>query len=133
MDLDITLAGKTMTTPVYIKLDAEEKLPLSEGVSRQLGIIQHHRYVKPWRNHKKTFPVSTKEGESTDSLEAAVVVPKISIKLVKSLRLPSGQCGVVPVRVEGAKDGAILLLGNLSCLRTGVWVRTVPHSCAVIY
>ena len=110
MDLDITFAGKTMTTPVYIKLDAEEQLLLSEGVCRQLGIIQYHRDVEPWRNRKETPTVSSEGGVPSDSPEAAVFVPTISIKLVQTLRLPPGQCAVVPVQVEGAKNGATLLL-----------------------
>ena len=40
VDLDITFGGKTMNTPVYIKLDAPEQLLLAECVCRQLGIIR---------------------------------------------------------------------------------------------
>ena len=39
MDLTISFAGRKLTTPVYIKMDTEEPLLLSEGVCRQLGII----------------------------------------------------------------------------------------------
>ena len=46
----------------------------------------------------------------TDPPSAGAVVPTISIKLVQSLRLPPGQCAVVPGQVEGARDGAPLLL-----------------------
>ena len=111
LDLDITFAGKTMTTPVYIKMDAEEQLLLSEGVCRQLGIIQYHPDVQPWRHRKKNSAVVPAGSDApTDPPGAGALVPTISIKLVQSLRLPPGQCTVVPVQVEGARDGAPLLL-----------------------
>ena len=39
LDLDITFQEQTMKTPVYVKMDANEQLLLSEGVCRQLGIV----------------------------------------------------------------------------------------------
>ena len=42
LDITIAFSGKVLTTPVYIKKDAEEPLLLSEGVCRQLGVIQYH-------------------------------------------------------------------------------------------
>ena len=48
MDLDVTFNGKTMRTPIYIKMDAHDQLLLSEGVCRQLGIIQYHLRVEKW-------------------------------------------------------------------------------------
>ena len=53
MDLDICFGDKTMCTPVYIKADAHKQLLLSEGVCRQLGILQYHTSVEPWRGGKK--------------------------------------------------------------------------------
>lgn len=59
MNMDITFNEITMTTPVYIKLDAKDQLLLSEGVCRQLGIIQYHPQIETWqRNHHKK-PVVT--------------------------------------------------------------------------
>ena len=112
MDLDITFAGKMMTTPIYIKMDAGEQLLLLEGVCRQLGIIQYHPEVQPWRHRKKNpaAAVPAEGGTPTDSTPGDALVPTISIKLVQSLRLPAGQCAVVPVQVEGARDGTPLLL-----------------------
>ena len=46
MDLDISFDGKTMRTPVYIKMDATDQLLLSEGVCRQLGVITYHPNVE---------------------------------------------------------------------------------------
>ena len=48
MDLDISFDGKTMCTPVYIKMDAADQLLLSEGVWRQLGVITFHPNVERW-------------------------------------------------------------------------------------
>ena len=45
MDLDISFDGKTLCTPVYIKMDSEDSLLLAEGVCRQLGIVTYHPKV----------------------------------------------------------------------------------------
>ena len=42
MDLDISFGDKTMSTPVYIKMDSTTPLLLSEGVCRQLAILSYH-------------------------------------------------------------------------------------------
>ena len=47
IDLNITFEGRTMTTPVYVKMDAKDSLLLSEGVCRQLEIISYHPEVMP--------------------------------------------------------------------------------------
>ena len=67
IDLDIRFEGVTMQTPVYIKLDVEEPLLLSEGVCRQLRILSYHPGV-----------VGHKEQETkirSPSEEAARVIP----------------------------------------------------------
>ena len=75
MDLDITFNGKTMCTPVYIKTNAREQLLLSEGVCRQLDILQYHPDVKPWRGGKRWDQTQTstvgpahQEGSSHDPM-----------------------------------------------------------------
>ena len=47
MEMDITFHEKTITTTVYIKMDAVDQLLLSEGVCRQLGIVMYHTSVVP--------------------------------------------------------------------------------------
>ena len=42
LDLDIEFHGKSLNTPVYLRKEAQDQLLLSEGVSRQLGIISYH-------------------------------------------------------------------------------------------
>ena len=53
MDLDISFAGQTMRTPVYIKMNAHDQLLLSEGVCRQLNIVAYHADVEKWRGQRK--------------------------------------------------------------------------------
>ena len=45
VDLDISFDGRTMRTPVYVKMDAKDQLLLSEGVCNQLRIITYHSVV----------------------------------------------------------------------------------------
>ena len=42
MNLDVTFEGKTMTTPIYLKMNAHDQLLLAEGVCSQLGILSYH-------------------------------------------------------------------------------------------
>ena len=53
MDLDLTFDGKTMCTPVYIKMGAADQPLLSEGVYRQLGIVTFHSQVERWRGQRR--------------------------------------------------------------------------------
>lgn len=96
MDLDITFGDKTMCTPVYIKMDAHDPLLLSEGVCSQLGIVSYHPDVE------SQVPAAVSE-------EAAV--PTVRVCLLQSVSIPTGQCALVPVRVEGAcpSKGPLLL------------------------
>ena len=52
MELVIAYQGRTMQTPIYIKLDAPEQLLLGEGVCRQLGIVTYHPLVCNQRKKK---------------------------------------------------------------------------------
>ena len=54
LNLDISFGDHTMTTPVYIKMDAHNQLLLSEGVCRQLGIIHYRPNVERRRGGRKT-------------------------------------------------------------------------------
>ena len=53
MDLEIIFDGRTMRTPIYIKMDAADQLLLSEGVCRQLGVVTFHPNVEQWRGRSK--------------------------------------------------------------------------------
>ena len=47
MDLKISFGEKDMVSPIYVKMDTPDPLLLSEGVCRQLGIVQYHQSVQP--------------------------------------------------------------------------------------
>lgn len=46
MELTISFEGKAIDTMVYIKMDAEDHLLLSEGVYSQLGVVTYHPKAK---------------------------------------------------------------------------------------
>ena len=95
MDLDICFGDKTMCTLVYIKADAHEQLLLSEGVCRQLGILQYHTSVEPWRGGKKRNQSTTRTSHTDaqdQSAEQTAGVPTVRVRLAQSLRL-------LPIRV----------------------------------
>ena len=75
MELDVTFEGTTLTTTVYIKMDAFDQLLLSEGVCRLLGIVTYHPSLVARR------PRAHKE-------EVAPLVPSIRVHLVQSLKIP---------------------------------------------
>ena len=72
IDLDISFNEKTMKTTVYVKMDAQEQLLLSEGVCRQLGIVTYHPSIEPSKVPDK------------DS-DADALVPTVRVCLVQSL------------------------------------------------
>ena len=64
MDFDISFEDKTMSTAVYVKMDANDQLLLSEGVFNQLGIVTYHHDVRP-SNMQLTTPHATHNTEVT--------------------------------------------------------------------
>lgn len=112
MDLTVSLAGQMLTTPVYIKMDTLEPLLLSEGVCRQLGILQYHPDVQLCSSKEGQRAVSAAMTEGTERLTEGqeelpdtslgdAIVPTISVRLIQSLRLPPGHCAVVLVAMDG--------------------------------
>ena len=124
MDLDITFNGKTMCTTVYIKTSAHEQLLLSEGVCRQLDILQYHPDVEPWRGGKRwdqtqmsTVGPAHQEGSSHDSMEQTTTrevvegpvreiakVPMVRVRLVQSLRLLPHQGASITVQFDADSE-----------------------------
>ena len=96
MDLDISFGELTMRTPVYIKMDAPDQLLLSEGVCRQLEIIEYHKDVQKWRGGRK---------QAAEARVSEAKVPTVRVKLVQSLWLSPRQSAVVQVRVDGCGGG----------------------------
>ena len=120
-----------LTMPVYIKMDTEEPLLLemdteeplllSEGVCRQLGIIQYHSDVKALSLKERQEAVSAamteRAGEPTARPVKDGVVPATTVRLVQSLRLPAGRCAVVQVEIEGTPQGALQVLESAPSLQ----------------
>ena len=88
MDLDVSFDGHTMTTPVYLKMDAKDSLLLSEGVCRQLKIISYHSKVDG-------------EQQSKRKGEQLAAIPAVRVRLVQSLRLLPNRSARVTVQLDG--------------------------------
>ena len=54
MDFEVTFNRKSMITLVYIWMDAEDQLLLSDGVCRQQGIVSYDPLVEVWRGGRQT-------------------------------------------------------------------------------
>ena len=83
LDIDITFQEQTMKTPVYVKMDANEQLLLSEGMCRQLGIVQYHEQVSPGGNQKP------------------VCVPMVRVHLVQTVKLRPNESLMAEVKPVG--------------------------------
>ena len=111
MDLDVSFDGKTMCTPVYIKMDAKESLLLSEGVCRQLGIVTYHSQVVR-RKGKDQGRAGRKESAH---------VPAVRVRLVESVRLLPLQSMMATVEFEEGEEfeGPLLLEATRRFAGTG--------------
>ena len=126
MDLDIEFMDLTMTTAVYIKMDAHDQLLLSEGVCRQLGILQYHPSVERWRGGRKgqatptytTSPQDAPQGDtppttmgSPQNPSQGAVVPTVRVNLLQSTQILPHQSKVVEVALadNGEADGSYFL------------------------
>ena len=81
-----------MNTPVYLKMDSPDDSLLSEGVCRQLGIIQYHKQVRPVKETSKSGASaqhSPPQGPGT--------VPIVKVSLIKSVHLLPHQSVVTDV------------------------------------
>ena len=80
-----------MRTPVYVKMDAQEQLLLSEGVCSQLGLVTYHPEVSGTNSHT---PLPVIEDKSDHAK-----VPMVSVQLVKSTHILPHSTTSVKVRV----------------------------------
>ena len=103
--LNVTFDDKCIKTLVYLKTDAIDQLLLSEGVCRQLGIIQYHPAAEPWRGKKRDL-------YQPPQSPAKVQVPRVTVNLVQALRLPSRKWVVVPVQVNHFLEDTLLFQGD---------------------
>ena len=71
---EISFQDRVMTTDIYVKMDASESLLLSEGVCRQLGIVEYHPDVVA------SQPLPPR-------VDASVTVPDVRVRLLQSVKL----------------------------------------------
>ena len=91
LDLDISFQERTLKTPVYVKMDAREQLLLSEGVCRQLGIVQYHEQVSPG-----------------DDQKPEVSVPMVRVHLVQTVKLRPNESLMAEVElVKGGQESPV--------------------------
>ena len=81
IEINIGFQEKAMTNPIYMKMDAPEKLLLSEGVCWQLSIISYHPEVQTSATAK---PMTSLKEEKN---EGWCTVPTVRIHLVQDVRL----------------------------------------------
>ena len=67
--LNIAFGETTIRTPVYLKMDAQEQLLLSEGVCSQLGLVTYHPGVASTHIQDS----ATEDGGQTESTQIPVV------------------------------------------------------------
>ena len=98
IDLDVSFDGLSMCTPIYVKMDAQDPLLLSEGVCRQLGIIAYHPSIE--------LPIRQESKEKSPTK-----VPTVRVRLVQSVRLPPQRCIMASVQLEEGHSfcGTLLL------------------------
>ena len=100
MELDVSFDRKTMCTPVYIKMDSQEALLLSEGVCRQLGMVTFHSHVVGRGEQDHTCHAGQKE------------VPLVRVRLADSVCLLPLQSMMTTVELEKGQEelsGPLLL------------------------
>ena len=88
IDLDISFDGRTMRTPVYVKMDAKDHLLLSEGVCSQLHIITYHPAV------------NDAQPDTIVHNGSSVTVPCVRVKLLQTVRVPPLQSTTACVQLE---------------------------------
>ena len=104
LHLNLTFGEYSMSTPVYVKMNAEDQLLLSEGVCRQLGIVSYHPDVF---SDKQPDPASPSEDKPRETKDGKV--PTIRVKLLNSARLLPNRSTTVAVCVEGDRGGDLLV------------------------
>ena len=117
LELELSFEDKTLTTNVYVKLDAYDQLLLSEGVCHSLGIINYHPSVVPYNRVKERRespqPVPTVAGDR--EVEPSAVVPEpvelrtVRVQLVQTETVLPYQEKVVPVKCDKEVSGLVVV------------------------
>ena len=90
--MKIEFGEKSIVEIVYVRLDTENTLLLSEKVCSELGIVSYHPDV-----------------QTTPEPAIAKKNKKGKITLVQTVRLPADSCAIVQVKVAGLTDNHLLL------------------------
>ena len=127
MDLEVTFDGKTMCTPIYIKIDAADQLLLSEGVCRQLGVVTFHPNVEPWRGRSKKAP-----GDSTLSSTPAKLENSASATNNPAIHEPSSSR--TSPETPGSPELSAMTEAKVPAVRVNLVqsVRLLPHQSQVV-
>ena len=112
MELDISFGEKLIRTSVFIKMDAYDQLLLSEGVCRQLGIINYHPNVRLCKQKQKADNKNEEKEKNSayrdndkDSKDD-VVVPMVRVRLVQGVKLLPQQATRIQVQKQGDSGNA---------------------------
>ena len=93
MNLDITFDDKTICTSVYIKMNANDQLLLSEGVCHQLDIVHYHPNIQKWNGGSKKKKSRTSENKNSQSSDCQG-------ETCETLRLLPQQSTVIKVQIQ---------------------------------
>ena len=112
MELEIAFGEKSIRTSVYIKMDAYDQLLLSEGVCRQLEIINYHPDVHLCKQKQKAGNKNEEKEKNSacrdndkDSKDD-VVVPMVRVRLVQGVKLLPQQGTRIQVEKQGDSGNA---------------------------
>ena len=106
LNLDITFGNRTMSTPIYIKMDVKKDLLVSEGVCHQLGIVTYHPEVGPMTQgaSRRQVPGSGSGAENSTGLVTVKLVNAVwvlpSQSVIASVQLSPMVPPTVPVSIE---------------------------------
>ncbi len=95
--LEVSFEGKTITTSVYVKLDAYDQLLLSERVCHNLGIVNYHLAVVPYARTKERKRAVTPKTSNCVTDPEAVELQTVRVQLVQAVTVLPYQAVLVPV------------------------------------
>ena len=112
MDLDIAFGETTIRTPVYLKMDTQEQLLLSEGVCSQLGLVTYHPGVA-------STHVQDSATEDRGQTKLAQI-PIVSVQLLQTTSVLPHSVARAEVRIQqnGPYPGHLLVEGDRSLKST---------------
>jgi len=98
IDVYVSFHDRTMKTLVYVKTDVPELL--SEGVCRQLGIVNYNSDVRPGNVEVKTGQDEGNVKGQPMSDKDTCKVPMVQVRLINAVRLLPNQQILVEVKLQ---------------------------------